>query len=111
MISVSGISSHILDSEVTTDESTTDYTFSINSISDGGILLIAVSLTTSTTSHCSYLLAIHKQNNIGATVATLSSKTYNGLSITFSATYTTITLTLSSAIAGTLKISPVILNA
>lgn len=111
MISISGMSSHVLDRDITTDGSTTTYQFSINTFPDGAIALLAVSLTTSGTANCSYLLSIHKHNNVGAKVTTLSFYTYNSLSISFSATYTTITLTLSSAVVGNLKISPVLLNA
>ncbi|QAS67052.1 hypothetical protein KOCBH_04607 [Klebsiella michiganensis] len=47
MISISGMSSHVLDQDITTDGSTTTYQFSINTFPDGAIALLAVSLTTS----------------------------------------------------------------
>ena len=111
MISISGMSSHVLDQDITTDGSTTTYQVSINTFPDGAIALLTVSLTTSGTANCSYLLSVHKHNNIGTGVTTVSKYEYGGLSIAFSATYTTITLTLSSAVVGNLKISPVLLNA
>ncbi|MCW9529218.1 MULTISPECIES: hypothetical protein [Klebsiella] len=111
MISISGMSSHVLDQDITTDGSTTTYQFSINTFPDGAIALLAVSLTTSGTANCSYLLSVHKHNNVGASITTVSKYEYGGLSISFSATYTTITLTLSSSVVGNLKISPVLLNA
>lgn len=110
MISISGMASHALDMDVTTDSATTAYTFSINSFPDGSISLLAVSITTSGTTNCSYLVAVHKHNNIGGKVTVLSNYNYNGLTITFTATYTTVTLTLSSGVTGNLKISPILLN-
>ncbi|HBM3087542.1 MULTISPECIES: hypothetical protein [Klebsiella] len=111
MIKISAISSHTLDMDITTDGTATTYQFSVNTFQDGGIALLAVSFTTSGVANCSYLLSFHKHNNIGATLSTLSKYEYGGISISFSATYTTITLTLSSAVVGNLKISPVLLNA
>lgn len=111
MIGVSGTTSHFLDQEITTDGVLKEFTFPLTSIADGGIVLIAVSMTTSSTNHCSYLLALHKQNNIGANVAVLSPKEYGTLKMTFTATFTAMTITLSTALVGNLKISPLIMNA
>lgn len=110
MIGVTGISPLISDMELVTDGSTTVFNFAMNGFSDGAIILLAVSLVNSSTSHCSYLLSIHKQNNIGASVTTLSSKVFNGLAMTFSATYTTLTITLNTPIVGNLKIAPLLMN-
>lgn len=110
MIALSGTASLNLDREFATDGVTTEYTLPLTSFTDGAILDIAVSLVTSGTQHCSYRLTLHKHNNIGAKVTILSGYTYNSLSIAFSATYTQLTLTLSSAVVGILKISPIHLN-
>ncbi|EOA1824464.1 hypothetical protein ACHUNR_002940 [Raoultella planticola] len=111
MMSVSGLSSHILDQDFITDGVTRTYTFSINTFPDGAIAELAVSLITQGVGNCSYRLSVHKHNNIGAGITTVSKYEYGGLSIAFSATYTTVTLTLSAAVVGNLKISPILLNA
>ncbi|CAH5317335.1 MULTISPECIES: hypothetical protein [Klebsiella] len=110
MIALSGMSPINLDTEITTDGVTTEYVLPLTYFTDGAILDIAVSLVTSTTQHCSYRLTLHKHNNIGAKVTITSEYTYNSLSVAFSATYTQLTLTLSSAVVGVLKISPIHLN-
>ncbi|HBR4253381.1 TPA: hypothetical protein RR044_004819 [Klebsiella pneumoniae] len=110
MIALSGTASLNLDREFTTDGVTTEYTLPLTYFTDGAVLDIAVSLITSGTQHCSYRLTLHKHNNIGAKVTINSEYTYNSLSISFSASYTQLTLTLSSAVVGILKISPIHLN-
>ena len=110
MISVSGMSSSILDREINTDGSTTTYTLPLTSFPDGAVIDIAVSLTTSSLKNCSYRLTVHKHNNIAGKVTVVSEYTYDGLSIAFSSTYTTLTLTVNLPILGVLKIAPILMN-
>lgn len=110
MLSLSGTVSLDLDSERTTDGATTVYTVPLTGFSDGAVVKGAVSLTTSTGKTCSYEITIHKHNNIGGKVAVVSSYTYGSLSINFSMTFTTLTITLSEAIVGNLKIALYQLN-
>lgn len=116
MIGVSGVapivnSTAMYDQEITTDGSTTVYSFSTAGFSDGAVVALTVSFTTSGTKHASYVLNIHKQNNIGLTITPVSSRSYDSMVITFTASgYTAVTITLSSAEVGVLKISPILLN-
>ncbi|WP_200781151.1 hypothetical protein [Klebsiella oxytoca] len=110
MLSLSGTVPLNLDSERTTDGVTTVYTVPLTGFSDGAVVKGAVSLTTSTEKNCSYEITIHKHNNIGGKVAVVSSYAYGSLSINFSMTFTTLTITLSEAIVGNLKIALYQLN-
>lgn len=116
MIGISGIAplastGAIFDQEITTDGTTTVYPFSLSAFPDGSILQLAVSFTTSSTKYASYVVHIHKQNNIGITISTVSSRTYDAMAITFVADgFTGVNLTLSTAVVGVLKISPILLN-
>ncbi|WP_343558378.1 hypothetical protein [Klebsiella aerogenes] len=110
MISLSGMTSHVLDSERTTDGVTTTYTFPLTSFPDGAILDVAISLTTSTIKNCSYRLTVHKHNNIAGKVTVVSEYTYDGLSMSFTASFTSLTIVISTAVVGILKISPIHMN-
>lgn len=116
MIGVSGVAplsstAAIYDQEITTDGVTTVYPFSLAAFPDGAILNLAVSFTTSGTKHATYVINVHKQNNIGLTITTLSSRAYDAMAITFVADgYTGVSITLSAATVGVLKIAPIYLN-
>lgn len=116
MIGLSGIASltnttAMYDQEITTDGTTTVYTVSVAPFNDGSILSLAVSFVTSSTAFASAVVHVHKQNNIGLTVTPVSSRSYNAMTLTFAASgYTAVTITLSSAAVGVLKISPILLN-
>lgn len=116
MIGISGIApitatTAMFDQEITTDGTTTLYSFPMTAFADGAVIKLVVSFTTSGTQHCSYEVNIHKQNNIGLTVTPVSSRTYNSMSIAFSASgYTGVDMTLSAAVVGVLKISPILMN-
>lgn len=116
MIGISGIgpltnTSNMFDQEITTDGTTTTYSFPMTAFPDGALVKLVASFTSSGTQHCSYEVNIHKQNNIGLTVTTISSRTYNAMTITFAASgYTAVNLTLSSTTVGVLKLSPILMN-
>lgn len=111
MIGVSGFApGSLLDREFTTDGATVAYTFPLTGYADGSIIMLAISFTTGTIKQASYLLCIHRQTNIGATVNTLSKREWDSFAITFSATDTAVTMTLNTALVGTLKIAPVLMN-
>lgn len=114
MIGVSGITrtdATVLDMEITTDGVTTDYSFPMTAFADGAVLLLTVSFTTSSTKHCSYIMSVHKQNNIGITANVFGSREYDGMAIAFSgAGYTALSIKLNSAVVGTIKIAPVLTN-
>lgn len=116
MIGISGIAplsttASLFDQEITTDGTTTLYSFPVTAFADGAVIKLVVSFTTSGTQHCSYEVNVHKQNNIGLTVTPVSSRSYNSMAITFAASgYTGVDMTLSSAVVGVLKISPILMN-
>lgn len=116
MIGISGIAplsttASMFDQEITTDGTTTLYSFPVTAFADGAVIKLVVSFTTSGTQHCSYEVNVHKQNNIGLTVTPVSSRSYNSMAITFAASgYTGVDMTLSSAVVGVLKISPILMN-
>lgn len=116
MIGISGIAplsttASMFDQEITTDGTTTLYSFPVTAFADGAVIKLVVSFTTSGTQHCSYEVNVHKQNNIGLTVTPVSSRSYNSMAITFAASgYTGVDMTLSAAVVGVLKISPILMN-
>lgn len=116
MIGISGIAplaptSALFDQEIITDGTTTLYSFPLTAFADGAVIKLIVSFTSSGTQHCSYEVNIHKQNNIGLTITPVSSRTYNSMAINFTASgYTGVDMTLSSAVVGVLKISPILMN-
>lgn len=110
MLSLSGTVSLDLDSERTTDGATLVYTVPLTGFSDGAVIKGAVSLTTSTEKNCSYDITVHKHNNIGGKVTVVSGYAYDNLSINFSMTFTTLTITINTAVVGNLKIALYQLN-